>query len=89
MIELFRTTTTVAVRGEYRHGSVVRIEMHNFVTYNSCVVYPGARLNVVIGPNGTGKSTLVCALALGLGGPTSILGRAKDVADFIRHGAGM
>jgi chromosome segregation ATPase len=81
------TTTTVAVRGEYRHGSVVRIEMHNFVTYNSCVVYPGARLNVVIGPNGTGKSTLVCALALGLGGPTSILGRAKDVADFIRHGA--
>ena len=51
----------------YVPGSVVRIRMKNFLTYDHCEVFPGPRLNVVIGPNGTGKSTIVCAMALGLG----------------------
>ncbi|KAJ3408324.1 Structural maintenance of chromosomes protein 5 [Chytridiales sp. JEL 0842] len=42
---------------------------------------------MVIGPNGTGKSTIVCAVALGLGGKPEILGRAKDLKDFVRKGA--
>jgi chromosome segregation ATPase len=42
---------------------------------------------MVIGPNGTGKSTLVCAICLGLGGATALLGRAKDVVEFVKHGA--
>jgi structural maintenance of chromosomes protein 5 len=29
----------------------------------------------------------VCAIALGLAGPTTLLGRAKEVSEFIRHGA--
>jgi chromosome segregation ATPase len=41
---------------------------------------------MIIGPNGTGKSTLVCAICLGLGSKTSVLGRAKDMADFVKHG---
>jgi chromosome segregation ATPase len=49
-------------------------------------------MNMVIGPNGTGKSTVVCAIALGLGGKPDvsrtkkILGRSKDLADFVKHG---
>ncbi|PRP87013.1 structural maintenance of chromosome protein [Planoprotostelium fungivorum] len=72
---------------EYIPGSVVRIKLGKFVTYDDCEFFPGPRLNVVIGPNGTGKSTIVCALALGLGGGTSILGRAKSIGDFVKHGA--
>lgn len=57
---------------------------------------------MVIGPNGTGKSTLVCAICLGLGwGPqvslqkeSSLreadkyqhLGRAKEVSEYVKHG---
>lgn len=41
---------------------------------------------MIIGPNGTGKSTVVCAICLGLGGKPEILGRAKSPGDFIRHG---
>jgi len=41
---------------------------------------------MIIGPNGTGKSTVVCAIALGLGFPTKILGRAKDPASFVKKG---
>ena len=43
------------------------------------------RLNVVIGPNGTGKSTILCAICLGLGGQPPLLGRADDARTFIMH----
>lgn len=48
-------------------GAIVRVKLTDFVTYNSAEFLPGPRLNMVIGPNGTGKSTLVCAICLGLG----------------------
>ncbi|ORY46464.1 P-loop containing nucleoside triphosphate hydrolase protein [Rhizoclosmatium globosum] len=35
-------------------------------------------------PNGTGKSTIVCAIALGLGGKPEILGRAKELKEFVK-----
>ncbi|KAJ3191489.1 Structural maintenance of chromosomes protein 5 [Irineochytrium annulatum] len=38
------------------------------------------------GPNGTGKSAIVCAIALGLAGKPEVLGRAKDIKDFVRKG---
>lgn len=44
-------------------------------------------MNMVIGPNGTGKSTLVCAICLGLGWGPKHLGRAKDPGEFVKHGS--
>lgn len=52
---------------------------------------PGCNLDLLLGAraapqthspplSGTGKSSIVCALCLGLGGSTSLLGRAKDVS---------
>lgn len=43
-------------------------------------------MNMIIGPNGTGKSTIVCAIALGLGGSPALLGRAKNIAEFVKTG---
>jgi hypothetical protein len=51
----------------HRPGAIVRIKLTDFVTYSDIEFLPGPRLNMVIGPNGTGKSTLVCAICLGLG----------------------
>lgn len=53
--------------GGYKPGAIVRIKVTNFVTYTAAEFFPGPKLNMVIGPNGTGKSTLVCAICLGLG----------------------
>jgi hypothetical protein len=53
--------------GEHQPGSIVRIKMRDFVTYDKAEFLPGPNLNMVIGPNGTGKSTMVCAICLGLG----------------------
>lgn len=54
-------------RQGYQPGSIVRVKLANFVTYTAVEFFPGPSLNMVIGPNGTGKSTLVCAICLGLG----------------------
>jgi chromosome segregation ATPase len=60
--------------------------MKDFVTYTSAEFLPGPSLNMIIGPNGTGKSTLVCAICLGLGAKPDVLGRAKDPSEFVKHG---
>jgi len=52
---------------KHASGAIVRVKMFNFVTYTNVEFRPGPSLNMVIGPNGTGKSTLVCAICLGLG----------------------
>ncbi|KAI9873354.1 MAG: Structural maintenance of chromosomes protein 5 [Pleopsidium flavum] len=72
---------------KHQPGSIVRVKLTNFVTYTSAEFFPGPSLNMVIGPNGTGKSTLVCAICLGLGWTPAHLGRAKDAAEFVKHGS--
>ncbi|MCJ1390320.1 Structural maintenance of chromosomes protein 5 [Xylographa bjoerkii] len=71
---------------KYQPGSIVRVKLANFVTYTAVEFFPGPSLNMVIGPNGTGKSTLVCAICLGMGWGPKHLGRAKDVSEFVKHG---
>jgi predicted ATPase len=39
----------------YKPGQIVRIKMVNFLTFDECEVFPGPKLNVILGPNGTGK----------------------------------
>jgi chromosome segregation ATPase len=75
--------------GEEKHqpGSLVRITVKNFVTYTKATFNCGPSLNMIIGPNGTGKSTLVCAICLGLGYKANVLGRAKDLGEFVKHGS--
>ncbi|KAI5632265.1 AAA domain-containing protein [Phthorimaea operculella] len=67
-------------------GCIYRITLENFVTYKEVELYPGPSLNMIIGPNGTGKSTFVCAIILGLCGKTSVIGRAKKISEYVRSG---
>jgi structural maintenance of chromosomes protein 5 len=70
---------------QYAKGAIMRIQMHNFLVYRDVTVPVGPRLNLVLGPNGTGKSSIVCALALALSGSPKILGRADNLAEFVMH----
>ena len=71
---------------DYAAGSITKIVLSNFMTYSSVSLTPGPDLNVLIGANGTGKSSFVCAIALGLNGKTDLLGRAKELSEFVKRG---
>jgi structural maintenance of chromosomes protein 5 len=79
------TNDTVNPDG-FQPGSIIRVKVENFVTYERAEFFPGPNLNMVIGPNGTGKSSLVCAICLGLGYTPKHLGRAGNVKEFVKHG---
>ncbi|KAJ0291878.1 hypothetical protein COL940_000171 [Colletotrichum noveboracense] len=70
----------------FQAGAIRRVTVKNFVTYEMAEFFPGPNLNMVIGPNGTGKSSLVCAICLGLGFSPKHLGRAGNVKEFVKHG---
>ncbi|KAK5863491.1 hypothetical protein PBY51_000519 [Eleginops maclovinus] len=72
--------------GHFVDGSILRITMKNFLTYDNSMVHPGANLNMIVGANGTGKSSIVCAICLGLAGKTSILGRGDKIGLYVKRG---
>jgi hypothetical protein len=49
------TVAELRARG-YKEGSIVRVQLHNFISYDDAVVYPGPKLNIILGPNGGVKS---------------------------------
>lgn len=51
----------------YVVGSITRIKLINFMTYDFVEFRPGPCLNMILGPNGTGKSSIAAAIAIGLG----------------------
>ena len=68
-------------------GKVVSVSMKNFLTYKDCSVSFDPCLNVIIGPNGTGKSSIVCAICLALNGKPRLLGRSTDEREYIKYGS--
>uniref|UniRef100_A0A671KPG4 Structural maintenance of chromosomes protein 5 n=1 Tax=Sinocyclocheilus anshuiensis TaxID=1608454 RepID=A0A671KPG4_9TELE len=72
--------------GGFVEGSILRITMRNFLTYDHSEVSPGPKLNMIVGANGTGKSSIVCAICLGLAGKTAVLGRGDKVGLYVKRG---
>lgn len=70
----------------FRRGNLLRVEMKNFLTFSHTVIHPGPRMNVILGPNGTGKSTICNAVCIVFGGSPKILGRSTDLGNFVKHG---
>ncbi|KRT79012.1 hypothetical protein AMK59_7516, partial [Oryctes borbonicus] len=66
-------------------GIILKICVTNFVTYTYAEMHPGPHLNMIVGSNGTGKSTIVAAIILGLGGNPKTVGRGSKVSEYIKH----
>ena len=61
--------------------------MKNFMTHKFTELTPSARINLIMGSNGSGKSSIVCAICLGLGGDPSSMQRSNELKGFIMKGA--
>lgn len=70
----------------FRPGHIIHVKVWNFTTYTYGEFNLSPTLNMIIGPNGTGKSTLVSAICLGLGGKIDLIKR-KLLRSMIRLGA--
>ncbi|EJD74580.1 hypothetical protein LOAG_18117 [Loa loa] len=78
---------TMSTVEHFPDGSITQIIFENFLTYEHVEMFPGPNLNVIVGPNGTGKSTIMCGLCLAVGGTPNLLGRSELLADYIKHGS--
>lgn len=69
----------------FRPGFIISVKVTNFTTYSYAEFKLSPTLNMIIGPNGTGKSTLVAAICLGLGGSIDLI-RRKSLRSMIKTG---
>ncbi|EGT51085.1 CBN-SMC-5 protein [Caenorhabditis brenneri] len=71
---------------EFPDGSILRMVFHNFLTYEHTCFIPTQNLNMILGHNGSGKSSIICGICLACGGSPKTLGRSEKISDYIRHG---
>ncbi|XP_058065504.1 structural maintenance of chromosomes protein 5 [Anopheles bellator] len=67
-------------------GKIASVSLQNFITYDTVVFYPEEYLNVILGPNGTGKSAIVAGIVLGMGGHCKLLSRCDNLESYIKFG---
>ena len=66
-------------------GAIHSVKLKNFMVYSNTLFKPCKGLNVVIGSNGSGKSSLLLAIIIGVGGQLGDIGRQKNLTDFIKE----
>ncbi|KAF9018540.1 P-loop containing nucleoside triphosphate hydrolase protein [Hymenopellis radicata] len=72
--------------GIAEHGIIESIEMHQFMCHKYLTFSFGPQINFIIGHNGSGKSAVLSAITVALGGKANSTGRANGLKSFIREG---
>ena len=65
-------------------GVIQKIKLENFMCHSELTLKPNANINFVTGANGAGKSSILQALVLGLGGDSKHTKRYTNLASFIK-----
>ncbi|KAJ7147173.1 P-loop containing nucleoside triphosphate hydrolase protein [Mycena crocata] len=68
------------------HGIIESIEMHQFMCHKYLTFSFGPQINFIIGHNGSGKSAVLSAITVALGGKANSTGRGNGLKSFIREG---
>ncbi|BES95460.1 Structural maintenance of [Nesidiocoris tenuis] len=67
-------------------GKVVRVRLVNFMCHSNLVFTFGDKVNFISGRNGSGKSAILTALVVGLGGRMSDTNRGTSIAKLLKNG---
>lgn len=65
---------------------IEEVQCTNFMCHSRLTIELGPLINFIIGHNGSGKSAVLTALQLCLGGKTTVTNRGNKLADFIKQG---
>ncbi|KAJ6115128.1 hypothetical protein N7486_000906 [Penicillium sp. IBT 16267x] len=68
------------------HGILERVDCYNFMCHEHFSVDVGPLINFIVGKNGSGKSAILTALTLCLGGKASATNRGQSLKNFIKEG---
>ncbi|KIJ26663.1 hypothetical protein M422DRAFT_55403 [Sphaerobolus stellatus SS14] len=66
-------------------GIIEAIEMNNFMCHGRLSFQFGPQINFIIGNNGSGKSAVLSALTVALGGKANLTGRGSGLKSFIKE----
>ncbi|KAI0304378.1 P-loop containing nucleoside triphosphate hydrolase protein [Multifurca ochricompacta] len=72
--------------GVAKFGIIEAIEMHQFMCHKYLTFKFGPQINFIIGHNGSGKSAVLTAITVALGGKATSTGRGNGLKAFIREG---
>lgn len=71
---------------ELKSGKIIRIHLKNFMCHTNFAVDLNKNTNVFVGLNGSGKSAILAALTIGLGGNASSTARSTNLRDLVKQG---
>lgn len=68
-------------------GLITRVHVKNFFCHENLEVTLNKSVNFIVGRNGSGKSAVLTALVVGLGGRAAATNRGNNLHSFIKKGA--
>lgn len=69
-----------------KSGKIKTISLKNFMCHSNFQVDLNKNVNVFVGLNGSGKSAILAALAIGLGSKASSTSRSTNLKDLVKRG---
>lgn len=79
-------TQSHAKENGYPGGTILKIHVVNFMCHKNLEIDLGPRINFIVGHNGSGKSAILTALSVCLGGKATNTDRGKSLKELIRRG---
>ncbi|XP_026478875.1 structural maintenance of chromosomes protein 6-like [Ctenocephalides felis] len=86
IVEAKRAKLVKSITSSDRPGKINKIHLRNFMCHSSLKVDFNKNINFVIGRNGSGKSAILTALIVVLGGRASNTNRSTSMKEFIKKG---
>ena len=87
MEELISQQTQIRPKGSVADAGIIKyVEVYNFMCHKYLAFDLGPQLNFIIGHNGSGKSAILTAITLALGGRATSTSRGNSLKSFVKSG---
>ena len=71
---------------DFTPGSLRSVHMINFMKHDNLLITLTPNVNFITGRNGSGKSSILVAITVGLGSSSRVSGRGSNIANLIKDG---